>query len=191
MEEIEAKFLEVDPKAMEKKLLGLGAVKKYDRIFRDRVFDFSGWPLDKDKAWLRLRDKGDKVTLSFKKRFGVSATGDAGMEEVEIKVDDFEKTTQILEKLGMEQKFNEEKRRAHFELDGVDVDIDTFPLMPSYLEIEGKSWGEVENVAERLGLDWEKRRSLSAMQIYKEYGVEEKEYKVLTFEKQIKRQVRL
>ena len=185
------KFLEVDPKAMEKKLLGLGAVKKYDRIFKDRVFDFPGWPLDKNKAWLRLRDKGDKITLSFKQRFGESTTGDAGMEEVEIKVDDFEKTTLILEKLGMEQKFNEEKKRVHFELDGVDVDIDTWPLMPSYLEIEGKDWGEVEAVAKKLGLDWEKRRTTGAMQFYREYGIEEKDYEVLTFEKQIKRSVRL
>ncbi len=187
MEEIEAKWLEIDPDQMEQKLMSLGAIKKYDRIFRDRVFDFPGWPLDKDKAWLRLRDKGDVVTLSYKQRYGTSITGDAGMEEVEIKVDDFEKTTQILEKLGMEQKFNEEKRRVHFEIGGVDVDIDTWPLMPSYLEIEGGSWKEAKAVADRLGMDWERRRTTGAMQFYREYGIEEKDYKVLTFEKQIKR----
>jgi adenylate cyclase class 2 len=100
MEEIEIKFLEVDPEAMEMTLVRVGAEKKYDRIFRDRVFDFPGWPLDKNKSWLRLRDKGDKITLSYKKRFGVSKTGDAGLEEVEIEVDDFEVTTTLLEKWG-------------------------------------------------------------------------------------------
>ena len=187
MEEIEVKFLHIDPKEVEKRLLGLGAEKKYDRVFRDRVFDFPGWPLDAKKSWLRLRDKGDKITLSFKKRFGISKTGDAGLEEVEIGVDDFEATTLILEKIGMIQKFNEEKRRVHFEVDGVDVDIDTWPLMPPYLEIEGEEWGEVRKVADSLGMEWEKRRTTGAMQIYREYGIEEKDYSVLTFDRQVKR----
>jgi len=187
VEEIEVKFLDIDPESMEKKLRALGAVKKYDRIFKDRVFDFPGWPLDKNKSWLRLRDKGDKITLSFKKRYGKSKTGDAGLEEIEVVVSDFEKTTSILERLGMEQKFNEEKRRVHFELDSVDVDIDTWPLMPSYMEIEGRNWEDVRVVADKLGMDWEKRRTTGAMQFYREYGIEEKDYAVLTFDKQVKR----
>ena len=114
MEEIEVKFLGIDPAEIEKKLLSLGALKKYDRIFKDRVFDFTWWPLDANYSWLRLRDKGDKLTLSYKRRFGIDKDADdGGMEEVEIKVDDFEKTTLLLEKIGMVQKFNEEKRRVH------------------------------------------------------------------------------
>lgn len=188
MEEIEVKFLEVNPKAIEGKLLALGAKKVYDRIFRDRVFDYPDWRLDNDHSWLRLRDKGDKITLSFKKRLGVEkGKDDGGMEEVEIKVGDFEKTTVILEKLGMIQKFNEEKRRVHFELDGVDVDIDTWPLMKPYLEIEGGNWEEVKEMAEKLGMDWGKKRITGAMQFYREYGIEEKDYEVLTFERQVKR----
>ncbi len=188
MEEIEVKFLGIDPAEIEKKLLSLGALKKYDRIFKDRVFDFTGWPLDANYSWLRLRDKGDKLTLSYKRRFGIDKdANDGGMEEVEIKVDDFEKTTLLLEKIGMVQKFNEEKRRVHFELDGVDVDIDTWPLLEPYIEIEGNSWDKVQEMAEKLGLDWNDRKMLAAMQIYELKGINEKEYSVLTFDKQIRR----
>jgi len=49
-------------------------------VFKDRVFDYPGWPLDADKSWLRLRDKGDKITLSFKTAIWKSEAGDAGME---------------------------------------------------------------------------------------------------------------
>lgn len=187
MEEIEAKFLNIDADAIEKKLLALGATKKYDRVFRDRVFDFPGWPLDADKAWLRLRDKGDKITLSFKQRFGTSEAGDAGMDEVEIVVDDFENTSNILSKIGMVVKFDQEKRRVHYKLDGVEVDIDTYPLIPTLLEIEGKNWDEVKNTAKKLGLEWSDRKQFSGMQVYDEYGISLKDYLVMTFEKQDKR----
>lgn len=188
MEEIEVKFININPEEIEQKLLALGAVKKYDRVFKDRVFDFQGWPLDANYSWLRLRDKGDKITLSYKHRFGIEKNvNDGGMEEVEIVVDDFTKTTLVLEKIGMVQKFNEEKRRIHFDLDGVDIDIDTWPLLDPYLEIEGQTWEQVQQMAEKLGLKWEDRTMLSAMQIYKQKGIDEKAYAILTFDKQIKR----
>jgi adenylate cyclase class 2 len=187
MEEIEVKFLDIKAADTERKLKKLGAVKKYDRVFKDRVFDYPGWPLDADKSWLRLRDKGDKITLSFKQRFGKSEAGDAGMEEVEIIVSDFEETSVLLMKIGMEVKFDEEKRRVHYEIDDVEVDIDTWPLIPSYMEIEGKNWEGVKKTAEALDLKWEQRKQLGAMQVFEMYGVHEKDYRILTFGEQVKR----
>ena len=189
MEEIEAKFLNIDPKKMEDTLLSLGAVKKYDRVFRDRVFDFPGFTLNAQSSWLRLRDKGDKITLSFKRRLkAISGQNDLGMEETEIIVNDFEQTTVLLEKLGMIQKFNEEKRRIHFELNEVEIDIDTWPLLESYLEIEGKSWDIVKETAGKLGLNWEDKKIMPAWEVYKLNGITEMDYSILTFDKQIKRQ---
>jgi len=43
MEEIEVKFLDIDPEVLERNLLALGGKRIYDRIFRDRVFDFPDW----------------------------------------------------------------------------------------------------------------------------------------------------
>ena len=75
MEEIEAKWLDIDPKEIEKRLLKLGAVKKFDAVFRRKVFEFPGWPLNKQGAWLRVRDEGDKVTLGYKRRMGKGEGG--------------------------------------------------------------------------------------------------------------------
>lgn len=188
MEEIEAKFLNIDPQKIEETLLKLGAKKIYDRVFKDRVFDYPGWPLDTKASWLRLRDKGDEITLSFKKRVGVvKGKNDRGMEEIEINVNDFKKTSDLLESIGMIQKFNEEKRRVHFKLGSVDIDIDTWPMIPTYLEIEGKNWDDVKKVAGKLGLKWKDKKKMAAMQVYRLYGIEEKDYSIITFDKQIKR----
>lgn len=188
MEEIEVKFLDIDPKQVEKKLLNLGAKRLYDRVFKDRVFDYPGWPLDKKSSWLRLRDKGDKITLSFKKRLGViKGQNDKGMEENEITVNSFEETSEILGKIGMVQKFNEEKRRVHFILNDLEIDIDCWPLIPPLLEIEAKDWESVEQIAQKLGFSWEDKKITSAMQVYEIYGINAKDYLVLTFDKQIKR----
>ncbi len=107
-EEIEVKFLNVNPTSLEAKLLEAGAGKVGDFFYRRRVFDYPDWRLDKAHSWLRLRDEGEKITLSFKKRLGAEkhdGTGnDDGMEETEIIVNDFEKTAQLLLGIGFIEK---------------------------------------------------------------------------------------
>jgi len=181
------KFLDIDPEVLERNLLALGGKRIYDRIFRDRVFDFPDWRLQAKTSWVRLRDKGDRVTLSFKDASKTGGANNFGMEEIEVVVSDFDKTSELFKRIGLIEKFNEEKNRVHFELDGIDIDIDTWPLIPPYVEIEGKNWGEVRKMADRLGLDWEKRETTGAMGIYRKYGIEEKDYEVLMFERQVKR----
>jgi adenylate cyclase, class 2 len=189
MEEIEVKFLKIEPKELEEKLISLGAEKKFDRIFKRRVFDFPDWRLNKDGSWLRVRDEGEKVTMSFKKRIGIGNNGDQGMEEAEVVVSDMNKTAEIFLRLGMIEKFYEENRRIEYILNGVKLEIDWWPLLKPYLEIEGKSWGEVQSTAEKLGLSWEQKQIISTWQLYEREGINEGEYEILTFEKQIKRQM--
>ena len=187
MEEIEVKFLDIDVKAMSQKLGELGAVKKIDVVMRRKVFDFPGWPLNKEGAWLRVRDEGERVTMSFKKRIGIGKGGDRGMEEVEVGVSNFDEACLMLQKIGMVVKFYEENHRVEYVLGGVKVDIDSWPLLKPYVEIEGNSWGEVKKTAERLGYRWEDKKIISTWQIYESAGINEGDFEVLTFEKQEKR----
>ncbi|MDP2709072.1 MAG: CYTH domain-containing protein [bacterium] len=95
-EEIEVKFLNVDPDKLQEKLAAIGAKKVGEFFYRRRVFDYPDWRLDKTGAWLRLRDEGGRVTLTFKKRLGMSAhdvsANDKGMQEIEVEVSDFDRT---------------------------------------------------------------------------------------------------
>ena len=155
MEEIEIKYLDIDPEQLEKKLIELGAKKAGDYHYRRAVFDYPDFRLDAQASWLRLRDEGDKITLTFKQRLGVkegSLSGDdTGMYEKEVVVSDFDTTREIILKIGLIEKMYQENKRTRYLLDGVECDIDTWPLIPTYLEVEGDSWKKVETVAEKLG----------------------------------------
>ena len=70
MEEFEVKFTDVDPIRLEERLLLIGGRKVFDRIFRRVVFDFPDLRLDKEAAWVRVRDEGEQATMSFKQRLG-------------------------------------------------------------------------------------------------------------------------
>ena len=68
MEEIEVKFLDINPAAIQERLKNIGANKVGQYFYRRRVFDYPDLRLDKQGAWIRLRDEGDKITLTFKQR---------------------------------------------------------------------------------------------------------------------------
>src|SRR3989338_7074027 len=138
-EEIEAVYLDINKEEIEKELRAIGAEKTGDIFYRHSSYDYPDLRLDKDNSWIRLRDEGDKVTLAFKKRLGVTSqdgsTNDKGMEEIEIEVGNYENTALLLKKI-----------RTFF-------DIDTWPEIPTLLEIEAASWEAIAEAEKELGLD--------------------------------------
>ncbi|MFA7309121.1 MAG: CYTH domain-containing protein [Patescibacteria group bacterium] len=194
MEEIEVKYIDIDVPDLEKKLEVIGAEKVGEYLYRSKTFDYADLRLDKDMSWVRMRDEGDKVTLAYKKRLGVTSEGgnDTGMEEVEIEVSDYEKTAQIFLKIGLIEKFSQEKKRIRYKKGTTEFDIDFWPGIPPYLEIEAQSWEDIDAVAVELGLTPDKRMICSATQIYAHYGINDKEYETMTFsEGLVKRTVQL
>ncbi|MBL7156311.1 MAG: CYTH domain-containing protein [Candidatus Pacebacteria bacterium] len=143
MEEIEVKFLNINPDLTQKKLKEIGAKKIFEKLYKRRVFDYPDLRLDKKGAWIRLRDEGEKITLSFKQRIGIEAhngtVNDKTMQEVEIEVSDFEKTSKLLLEIGFKQKFYQENKRIRYQFENVEFDIDFWPCLEPYLEIEAPS----------------------------------------------------
>lgn len=191
MEEPEVKFLNIDPVKIQKKLKQIGAKKVFDRLYRRRVFDYPDLRFNKEGAWIRLRDEGEKVTLAFKRRLGVKShdgkTNDESMEEIEVKVSDFEKTAKFLSAIGLIEKFYEENRRIRYLLGKTEFDIDFWPALEPYLEIEASTWKEVENAIKILNLNPNDRKIFATYQIYQLKGIVETDYKIITFEKMIKK----
>jgi adenylate cyclase, class 2 len=191
MEEIEFTYINIDKGKIEKKLIELGAKKVGDYHYRRIVFDYPDFRLDKNSSWVRLRDEGDKITLTFKQRLGENVrdrlTGDEGMYERETVVEDFNATREILLKIGLIEKMYQENKRERYMLDGVECDIDTWPLLDPYLEIEGRSWDEVYKTVEKLGLKREDGKKFSTNQIYRLKGLDDRNYTKLTFSEQIER----
>lgn len=191
MEEKEVKFLNINPEGIEKKLKKIGAKKIFKKLYKRRVFDYPDLRFNKLGAYIRLRDEGDKITLTFKQRIGAKThdgtTNDEGMEEVEINVSDFGKTNEFLRKIGLEEKFYEENERIRYQLNDIEFDIDSWPLLDPYLEIEAPSWQKIERAIKLLELDPKDKKIFSTYQVYQLKGINENDYKILTFDKIVKK----
>ena len=191
MEEIEVKFLNIDSVLMEKKLNEIGARKIFEKLYRRKVFDYPDFSLHKKGAWVRLRDEGDKITLAYKERIGMKTfdgkTNDDSMEEIEVNVSDFEKTAELLNKVGFIEKFYQENKRIRYQLDDIEFDIDFWPQLEPYLEIETSSWERIEDAIKLLGLNTNEKRIFSTTQVYRLKGIEDIEYKEMTFDRMVKK----
>lgn len=178
--EYEVRILEIDREQVIKKLEELGAEFQWDRIQRRYVYDFI--PKIEGK-WIRLRTNGEKSTLTIKNL--VSSLID-GTQELEIEVDNFERCHLILKELGYEAKGYQENRRCQYLLNGVEIDIDSWPLIPTYLEIEGASEEIVYHTASLLGFTKEECVTRNVEGIYLDYGFDLNEIYDLKLEEERK-----
>jgi len=163
MIEYEARVLEIDKEKLEEKLQALGAKKVGDFDYKRRVYNFKP---KSDNKWIRLRTDGNKTTLTIKE---LKSQEIDGTEENEIQVSDFEETNIILNKLGYKAHTYQENKRTRYILDGTEIDIDTWPYIPTYVEIEGKSVEEVKNTIKKLELDEKIVTSIDVQEVFKKF----------------------
>ena len=192
MREYEVMYTDINPVQIRKKLKAIGAKKKYKRIFKWTNFDFPDWRLHKDHSWIRLRNEGDKVTLTYKQRLGPGKGGngnDKGMKEISFAIDDFDMACHFFKAIGMTVKYEVEKEREHWVLNDLEFDIDKYPLIQPLLEIESTSMAKVGKGIKLLGLDPEKKKIQTAYQIYLDNGTDIEKFITIHFDKQKKRRV--
>ena len=162
--EYEVRILNIDKNEIIEKLDKLNASFEWDALQQRYVYDFI--PKIEGK-WIRLRTNGLKSTLTIKNL--VSSEID-GTQELEIEVDSFERTNLILKELGYVAKGYQENRRIEYLLNGVEIDIDSWPLIPTYLEIEGPSEEAVYNAVSALGFSVSDTTTRDVEGIYLDYG---------------------
>ena len=169
--EWEVKFLNVDKSELRKKLKTSGAkLAKPERLYKRAVF-FLPKGHEIGGGWLRVRDEGDKITMSLK----VVANGKVDeQKEVMVVVDNYDKTRQLLSEIGCVEKAYQETKREIWQLEDVEITIDEWPYLEPYVEIEGSSEKVIKKVSGILGFDYSKAVFGSADQVIsKKYGVPE------------------
>ncbi len=150
--EYEAKFLRVDPALVRAVLRERGAnLVQPERLMRRKTFDFADRRLDAIGAWVRVRDEGDKVSMSYKQ---ITERTMEGMKEAMVIVSDFEQASLFLLAMGLVQTSFQENRRETWNMDECEVVIDWWPWIFPLVEIEGPNEERILRVATALGFDW-------------------------------------
>ena len=178
--EYEVRILEINKEEIIKKLEELNAKFSWEALQQRYVYDFN--PKEKGR-WIRLRTNGKKSTLTIK---NIATSKIDGTQELEIEVDNFERCNLILKELGYTPKGYQENKRIQYTLNGVEIDIDSWPNIPTYMEIEGPSEDSVYYTLDLLGIDLEKTTTKDVQGIYLDYGYNLDDIKELKLEEERK-----
>lgn len=174
--EYECRILNIDLEDFLSKLESLDAEDKGEKLQRRFVYDFD--PVDPDK-WIRLRTNGDVTTLAIKTLKHTDEFGNTDEEEVE--VGDLDTTNRILSQLGYHYRNYQENKRHSYKLGNISIDIDSWPLIPTYVEVEGSSEDEVLYALYLLGVDRDQVTTKDVTTIYHDYGIDILSIKELKF----------
>lgn len=132
--------------------------------------------------WIRLREDGEKIELTAKYIYNSNAEYQIDdVKEIEILVDDFENANKLVEEMGYYKKKLVEKKRTSYIYEGLQIEIDEWPLLDPYVEIEGKNVDSIYELAEKLGYLKEQVKVMNTEDVYLKSGIDLNKYEIMTF----------
>jgi adenylate cyclase class 2 len=170
-QEIEAKFPVKDLRKIQELLEFHQAELLMDKSYEHNILlDTPTNELLAENARLRLRKEGSESILTYK-RTRKNENNIAYREEIETRVDHFENTRLILNRLGFLTFFEYEKYRSTYRLGATTIMLDETPI-GFYLEIEGPDEETIHRTASLLEIDWNQRTDKSYLQVFQEWAAE-------------------
>ncbi len=152
MHEIETKILEVNPEDIAIKLKNFGAEKIQDVMLTVDWFSIAGTSKDNNPWFLRIRSYSTgKIEVTWKAKsemLGVARKH----KEINVIVNSHEDTKSLFEEIGLVTYAHQEKKRQSWKIGTVQFDLDTYPNMQSYLEIEAGSEERIQEMIKKLDL---------------------------------------
>lgn len=172
--EFEAKFTGVDIAQLRARLASLGAqLLQSETLYKRAVFD-PPTALANKGFYGRVRDEGDKITMSLKSAGKVTTIDQ--QKEIELVVTSFESAIEMFLSLGFEQKAYQETKREKWQLAGAEICIDSWPFLDTFVEIEAGSEQQVKDVASQLGFDYTRAIFGAVDVLYSaKYGIDTKQ----------------
>lgn len=136
--------------------------------------------------WVRVRQTNGKTTITVKHILNpdMQTTNNGDMQKVletEMEVPSIEEANSMLEQLGFSFRNYQEKNRITYDVNGVEVDIDSWPLIPTYVEIENDSTELIQSTIKKLGLQNHEVLSCNTADIYNRYGIDLYKFRELKF----------
>jgi predicted adenylyl cyclase CyaB len=164
--EIEKLFWEIDEEKLREKILESGGKLIKEKTLYKRVVKSFG-EADGIYSWIRIRDEGDKVMMTLKKR----KDDNSYSEEYEVEVSDFNATKNIFENSPIGINSYQENYREVYALNNCEIAIDIWPFLEPVCEIESESEEKVFETGKILDLDFEKSFNKNITSVYKmKYG---------------------
>ncbi len=152
--ETEVKFLKQNHETIRAALIALGATCVQPmRLMKRAIIDFPDRRLQTGElnSYIRVRDEGDKVTLTYKQFNSLSVDG---AREIETSVDSFDDAVHIFTSIGLEVVSLQESKRETWKYNESEIVLDEWPWLDPYIEIEGESEEALKSMSNQLGLDW-------------------------------------
>lgn len=164
--EIEAQFLDVNKEEIRAKLKQLGATVIMPETLMKRVVFYTG-----ENSFARVRDEGGKIVMTYKNVSDGNSI--LGTKEVNLVVNSYEDAILFLQGCGLKIKAKQESYREMWKYNDAEICIDTWPWIPTFIEIEAPSEKSVWDTAEKLGFDKSQAKFGSVDTTYQHYhGVE-------------------
>ena len=179
--EYEAKILHINTAQFAQRVESLGARKTGSYHFRRYVFDTI--PAQANK-WVRLRTDGSHTTITCKEIVNNAIDGTI---EKEVVVDDFDQALDVLVALGLKPRGCQENRREEYILDGVQITVDSWPLLDDYAEIEGDGSDQVMDMIMKLGYSPNDAVYKNTDELYKEIGADLRTVAELRFDDDVRK----
>ncbi|HEY0011016.1 MAG TPA: class IV adenylate cyclase [Candidatus Paceibacterota bacterium] len=179
--EIEVRFLEIDTDALKARLREVGAEDHNESLLEEVIVYDEKLEWIKERRFMRLRTKGGTTVLTYKEH---PEEPSAEALEIEFTVGSGEDALALLGKLGFVGYRRQQKRRHSFTYKGVVIDIDTWPKIPPYVELEGESLDSIKAVAQDLSLSWDDVVYDSAREVIENmYGIPVGTMRYFTFDR--------
>ena len=184
-----------EERAYFKKLLGYEEIDEYisnhmddidlNKLEDEKLLKIIKATKDRFFKWIRLRQDGDKVELTLKYIYNTAAEYNIDeVKEIEIVTDNFDTANKLVEEMGYYKRKLVEKRRISYEYNNLSIEIDEWPLLEPYIEIEGENVKDIYNLALKLGYPKEKTKVMNTEDVYLLKGINLTDYEVMTFESQ-------
>jgi adenylate cyclase class 2 len=169
--EFEATFTEINKTDLREKLKQVGAELIKPEFLQKRTVFYFPEGHELEGGWIRVRDEGDRITMSVKTTSGATI---ADQKELCLVVDSFSTAINFLTLLGCKQKSFQENKREIWHIDECEVCIDEWPFLEPLVEIEGATEDTVISASSKLGFDYKDAFfGNTGFLLAKKYGISE------------------
>jgi adenylate cyclase class 2 len=151
--EIETKVLDIDARVIKEKLVSFDAKKIQETRLIVDWYRIKGIKEGEDPWFLRIRSNSEgKHEVTWKAKSNILGVA-AKHKEINFNIPEPEKLADLFEELNLEKYAHQEKDRISFVYKDWQFDIDQYPKMPAYLEIEGSSEESINEALKLLNLE--------------------------------------